>query len=213
MNRQTIRSLGAGIFALSSMSAMPWVVFAGVTLITATARGQMDLEVGPLGGSYISTGPILNPSLDTGWSSSYEVGTSASFLYGVGYVNDVYVPPSPQIEVAYTLLGDANLDGLVNSTDFAILSANFNQSIAGWDQGDFNYDSLVNATNFGQLAANFGPNGSGNDSLSGDVAALDAFAIANGLLLPAVPEPVTSSLLLIAGVGIMMHRRRKQLAV
>jgi len=45
--------------------------------------------------------------------------------------------------VAYTLLGDANLDGLVNSTDFNILAANFGQSINGWDQGDFNYEGLA----------------------------------------------------------------------
>jgi hypothetical protein len=43
----------------------------------------------------------------------------------------------------FTLLGDANLNGVVNSSDFNILAANFNQSIAGWGQGDFNYDSLV----------------------------------------------------------------------
>jgi hypothetical protein len=50
---------------------------------------------------------------------------------------------SGQAGVDYTLLGDANLNGVVNSSDFNILAANFNQSIAGSGQGDFNYDSLV----------------------------------------------------------------------
>jgi hypothetical protein len=111
--------------------------------------------------------------------------------------------------VAYTLLGDANLDGLVNGSDFNILAANFNQSITGWDQGDFNYDGLVNATDFNELAANFNQGVSGATS-AGDVAALDAFAAANGLLVN-VPEPTTGSLLLVAGAGLSMRRRRKQL--
>jgi hypothetical protein len=45
--------------------------------------------------------------------------------------------------VNYTLLGDANLDGKVNGTDFAILASNFNQSVTGWDNGDFAYDSGI----------------------------------------------------------------------
>ena len=55
--------------------------------------------------------------------------------------------------MAYTPLGDANLDGLVNGTDFADLAANFGQGVSG-------------ATS------------------AGDIAALDAFAMANGLPLP-----------------------------
>jgi len=95
MNRQIIRSLGAGMFGLRSISAMPWVVLAGVTLITATARGQGVLQVAPWyeGTTSISV-PTLSLSFGDGWPGSYDVGGSGSLLYGVGYVND-YVPPSP----------------------------------------------------------------------------------------------------------------------
>ena len=115
---------------------------------------------------------------------------------------------SGQIEVAYTLLGDANLDGLVNGSDFNILAANLNQSITGWDQGDFNYDGLVNAADFNDLAANFNQGVSGA-ATAGDVAALDAFAAANGLSLPtsSVPEPA-SAMMVMAGLGILARRRR-----
>ena len=49
-----------------------------------------------------------------------------------------------QVEVAYTLYGDANLDFKVNGTDFSIMAANFNQYAPNWDQGDFNYANVVN---------------------------------------------------------------------
>ena len=98
--------------------------------------------------------------------------------YGIGYADGadgiVSGLSSGQIEVAYTLLGDANLDGLVNAADFTILAANFNQPVTGWDQGDFNYDGLVNAADFTDLAANFNQSASGAGASAGDVAALDA---------------------------------------
>jgi hypothetical protein len=41
-------------------------------------------------------------------------------------------------------LGDANLDGVVNDLDCAILQANYGQSGMWWEQGDFNHDNVVN---------------------------------------------------------------------
>jgi len=65
-----------------------------------------------------------------------------SASYGIGYA-DAADPGNPaglasgQIEIMYTLLGDANLDGAVNGTDFAILAANFNQAVSGWGRRRF----------------------------------------------------------------------------
>jgi len=126
------------------------------------------------------------------WNGPGIIATAAriptnGLSYGVGYSdgNDNVVAglPSGQIEVTYALLGDANLDSLVNGADFNILAANFNHGITGWDQGDFNYDGLVNAADFNDLAANF------NQSASGASVASSAAVLA----APAIPAVVSAS--------------------
>jgi hypothetical protein len=140
--------------------------------------------------------------------------------YGVGWADGadgtgaVAGLSSGQIELKYTLLGDANLDGTVNGSDFSILAANFGLGVTNWDQGNFLYSSSVNGSDFSALAANFGQGDSGADAnvSEADIAALDAFAIANNLPLPpiaAAPEPA-SCLLLSLGVSSLLARRRRR---
>ena len=60
--------------------------------------------------------------------------------------------------IAYTLRGDANLDGVVNALDFNVLATNFGKNPGSqvWSQGDFNYDGTINTADFMALSANFG---------------------------------------------------------
>jgi hypothetical protein len=57
--------------------------------------------------------------------------------------------------VASALGGDANLDGLVDLTDFTFLAASFNLSNKNWLDGDFNGDASVDLTDFTILASDF----------------------------------------------------------
>jgi hypothetical protein len=113
------------------------------------------------------------------------------------------------IEIKYTLLGDANLDGIVNGVDFGILAANFNKGVTGWDEGDFDYNNIVNGTDFADLASNFnkGANGASFGPSALSDAALVAFAQANGLMAN-IPEPATIGLAAITGFGLLVRRRR-----
>jgi len=134
--------------------------------------------------------------------------------YGIGLVDgndDVHTSPvAPNtIEIAYTLEGDANLDGKVDASDFSIFAPNFGlNTTLGWEAGDFNYDGKVDASDFSAFAPNFGLQDNGADvSLPpSDYAALDAFAAANGLLVD-VPEPKNLWLFAI-GAPMLVRRAR-----
>jgi hypothetical protein len=94
------------------------------------------------------------------------------------------------IVMGYTLAGDTNLDGTVDTTDFTQLSQNFGATDQSWFAGDFNYDGVINALDFNALAGNFG------STLS---------APALGTL---VPEP--GALALIAATASVFVRRRSR---
>ncbi|MEM6332528.1 MAG: PEP-CTERM sorting domain-containing protein [Planctomycetota bacterium] len=91
-----------------------------------------------------------------------------------------------------TAPGDANLDGQVDTSDLAILAANFGSNVTTWAQGDFNGDGSVGTPDLAILASTFG---------SGTPAPPLATATV------AVPEPATLAL---AGLGLisMVQRRR-----
>jgi hypothetical protein len=50
--------------------------------------------------------------------------------------------------VKYTYYGDANLDGVVNGSDYTLIDNGFNANLAGWRNGDFNYDGVVNGSDY-----------------------------------------------------------------
>jgi hypothetical protein len=155
--------------------------------------------------------PIANansnaPQYGIGFSDGADTINGHSIVSGLS---------SGEIEVKYTLLGDANLDGTVNGADFSILAANFGQGYTNWDQGNFLFTPAINGADFSALAHNFGQGDSGAAGTvsAADLAALNAFAAANGLALPTfavVPEPATAGLLLMGGIGCLARRRRKQ---
>ena len=126
--------------------------------------------------------------------------------YGIGYTDsaDPGNPaglPTDTIEIMFTLLGDANLDGTVNAEDFTPFSNNLGQSGMMWDDGDFNYDGTVNAEDFTSFSANLGQTA----SLAADAGVLDA---ANNLSPANVPEPMSAGMIVMAGLGILRRRRR-----
>jgi hypothetical protein len=71
----------------------------------------------------------------------------------VGYSDDTV---NHELDVDYTLAGDFNLDGTVNSFDFDALAANYGKSGEDFVGGDSNYDGVTNALDFNALATNYG---------------------------------------------------------
>ncbi len=95
------------------------------------------------------------------------------------------------VEIRFTLPGDADLNGQVNTADFMALADNFGQPNALWAQGDFNYDGTVNALDFNAIATEFGQS-------------LASPAISATL----VPEPAISALASLACAWIWPARKR-----
>jgi autotransporter-associated beta strand protein len=132
-----------------------------------------------------------NPGYALGYADAADAGNPAGLSLG-------------NIEIKFTLIGDADLNGTVNGIDFGILAANFNKTVSRWDQGDFDYNGIVNGIDFTGLASNFNKATSGASALSDP--AVVAFAEANGLMAD-IPEPA-SFLSLMIGSVVMMRRRR-----
>ncbi len=90
------------------------------------------------------------------------------------------------IYLAFSRLGDANNDGVVDAADYITVKKNFGRTGgATWEQGNFNGDSNVDYADLQILMANFGA----------------------GALTPATtPEPC-SAVLLMFGAAAMLRRR------
>jgi autotransporter-associated beta strand protein len=188
--------------------------------LTINKGGALDLTNNHFIINFTGTDPVatIRGYLVTGyaggaWNGGGIDSSVVSSGYGIGYADGadgvVAGLSSGQIEVKYTLLGDANLDGLVNGDDFTILAGNLGKSAAAWDKGDFNYDGVVSGDDFTDLIGNLGKQASGGDVIlpASDYAAIDAFAAANGLMAD-VPEPGPGTVLVFAGLGVLMCRRR-----
>jgi hypothetical protein len=143
-----------------------------------------------------------------GIDSSMAAASSGAYGLGLADANDSSVAglSKGQVEIAYTLVGDANMDGVVNGIDFLIMATHFNMlAPQGWEDGDFNYDGTVNASDFLLLAQNY------NKASPYDWAALNAFAEANGISLVAVPEPTALIPLTTFSLLVMARRQAHRL--
>jgi len=164
----------------------------------ATIRGLLSL--GYNGGNWNGVG-----------IRSKTAANSPTLLDGIGYAEATSIFTSfpanfgglsvdgSSVLTRWTLLGDCNLDGTVNISDFSQLGANFN--VAGfWFQGDCNYDGTVTIGDFSLLASNF------NNTLPP----------INPAPLPDarfVPEPATAAvLLLLCTLRHRCERRRRIVA-
>ena len=105
------------------------------------------------------------------------------------------------------LAGDANLDGVVDSKDLAILARNYDKSGTWWEQGDFNHDGIVDASDLQMLASDYGLGTLLDGSVAGPLTA-SSFAADWALAQANVPEPGTLSLLC-AGAGSWLLCRRR----
>jgi len=189
-----------GVFDLNNNHMIIHYV-AGTQAATDEAIGGY-LKNGYDGGDWRGTpsgGSILSSIAQPG-GGGYGLG------YGDGADGVVAGLPSGEIEIADTIPGDANLDGLDNPTDFVIVVTHLGTLDRTWDQGDFDYDGVVTGSDYTAMVGDF----LHYDTHS--AVELGSSAYATDGLTAEVPEPATASMLLIGGAGMFVRRRRKQLA-
>ena len=172
----------------------------------ATIRSQ--IISGRAGGSWTGAGITSSEAADDvlagGGTSNTALGYADNSDFGMGLTTfGGQAVDSNSLLLRYTELGDANLDGKVDLSDFLSLRHNFGlTSGATWDESDFNYDGKVDLSDFLILRAHFG------QSLIPEAmpASSPAVAIGNAGLAP-VPEPATivlALLLLLSGLAEAM---------
>jgi fibronectin-binding autotransporter adhesin len=113
------------------------------------------------------------------------------------------------ILVKYTYYGDANLDGVVDASDYILIDTGFSSQttaspLSGWQHGDFNYDGSINGDDYTLIDNAF--NTQGGVSLAATSANSLAF---NTSQIAAVPEPASVSMIAIGAVGLLKRRRRR----
>lgn len=134
-----------------------------VNSLSISSGGRLDLTNNDLIINWSGTNPTstirsyLASAYDHGQWDLSGIGTSsvsgAIPITTLGYADnsllgdttfDKQTVSANSVLVKYTYVGDANLDGVVNAADLAMMSA----SGTSWMQGDFNYDGKVNADDY-----------------------------------------------------------------
>jgi autotransporter-associated beta strand protein len=125
-------------------------------------------------------------------SSSAKASNNVDALgYADGTTDLGTIVPFGDVLIAYTLVGDTNLDGVVNLTDLLNLLNNYAQTGRDWTQGDFNYDGTVNLTDLLDLLSNYGASAAPAQSNQ------------------AIPEPTSAGVLATIAAGCLARRRSR----
>jgi hypothetical protein len=137
--------------------------------LNVSAGGTLDLGGNDMivigGGGPTGSLSAVNALTDTGdnfgrWNgtglASSAAADNTTHLTALGVATgsivagpfDGYTPAPADVIVKYTWLGDANLDGRVDGSDYSIIDAAYAGHATGWDNGDFNGDGTVDGSDY-----------------------------------------------------------------
>jgi fibronectin-binding autotransporter adhesin len=107
------------------------------------------------------------------------------------------------ILVKYTFVGDADLSGSIDATDYSLIDNGFAKGLTGWNNGDFNYDSVVNGDDYTLIDNAFNTQGSVS------FAAITVEPTETIATTASVPEPTSLVLVAIAAISLRSRRSRR----
>jgi hypothetical protein len=170
---------GEGDFVGVQIGSNASNVYAGLGSVFFTSGGVKNALT-------IGTTPINTANLTStiAWGGAYNATGDAGTTHGIIAQDGAHFGVSGSSSFT-ALIGDVNLDGVVNGTDLGILSGNWLLTSRHWGQGNFNgqTDNVVNGTDLGILSGNW--------------LATSPGSLASGAV--AIPEPST---LMIVGLGL-----------
>ncbi|MGB7159079.1 MAG: autotransporter-associated beta strand repeat-containing protein [Tepidisphaeraceae bacterium] len=119
--------------------------------------------------------------------------------------------------IKFTYMGDADVDGSVTTTDYALIDNGYAFDLAGWINGDFDYSGAIDTTDYalidnafafqvGPLSLAFQARYERSVSLFGQDYINALAAVQSGV----VPEPASAGVLVVAAMGLMSRRRRRR---
>jgi hypothetical protein len=170
------------------------LIVAGGDIAAVTAMVKTGYNGGAWNGSGVMTSAAGSANA-LGVARADEVGLGGGVFGGISVA-------AGDVLVAYTLYGDADLDGAVNFNDLARLAQNYNTGGKRWVQGDFNYDGLVDFNDLAKMAQNYNTVLAAG-AIPGATAAFEADWVA---AIASVPEPAGW---VVAGLAVMCLRRRR----
>jgi MYXO-CTERM domain-containing protein len=171
------------------------------------------LKNGYNGGAWTGTSGIVSYSAANG-----QGGPVLSVGYADGNTDNGTPAGTDQIVIQYTMAGDANLDGSVNSADLLAVIQNFNKTGTDWAHGNFTFITSGPSTTSADLlyvVQNF--NRTLPPALSPPPA--DLAATLGGTTIPLgesatvqsnvpIPEPSAAGMALAGLAGLLFRRRR-----
>ena len=117
---------------------------------------------------------------------------------------------SSAILISYTYMGDADLNGRVDGSDYSRIDNGYLQHLTGWGNGDFNYDGVINGSDYTLIDNAFNLQGAANAapaSLTTKEFATITDQIAG---VSSVPEPASMGLVSIGLFGLLGRRAKKR---
>jgi hypothetical protein len=168
---------------------------------------QVEVATGFNGGAWNGSGIISTVAAsDSTHLTAVGVMQNTNPTGGAIYSTFGNVPVSAgDILVKETYYGDANLDGVVDGSDYSLIDNGFESHLTGWYNGDFNYDGVVDGSDYTLIDNAFNSQGSSLASEIASPSAIPTAQIASGA--SAVPEPTSLGLLGIGMIGLLGRRR------
>jgi hypothetical protein len=175
------------------------LILHGPTLAQVNALLTSGYNAGHWNGSGISTAMASNiTALGVMLNNNGSGGAIVSPFEGQPTsVNDVLVK--------YTYYGDTNLDGQVNSADYAVVDNGYLNHLTGWSNGDSNYDNVINGSDYTLIDNAFNTQGA---TISSIIASPGAAIAAEIAPVSAVPEPASLGIVSLGALYSLRRRRR-----